>query len=135
MPIRIANRQWDKFTLCVIHLNWIVCKTLLFLNSGDEDSGKIFIFDDLEEEKKLVKTLEIHSCSVRFILFNKVFNLCISIDRRGFIELWDPNTFDFPKSSKLNFKVKIETDLFELVKRKAAPTGACLSPNGHYLAI
>lgn len=59
----------------------------------------------------------------------------MSIDRRGFIELWDPDTFDFPKNERLTFKVKIDTDYFELLKKKAIAIGACLSPDGEYLAI
>ncbi len=72
---------------------------------------------------------------MRFILFNKTYNCCVSIDKKGFIELWDPNTLDFPKNDKLAFKVKIDTDYFELLKKKTSPVGACLSPNGEYLAI
>lgn len=60
----------------------------------------------------------------------------MTIDKRGFIELWDPNTFDFPKNNpRLSFKVKIDTDYFELLKKKTTAIGACLSPNGEYLAI
>jgi peptidylprolyl isomerase domain and WD repeat-containing protein 1 len=59
----------------------------------------------------------------------------VSIDKKGFIELWDPNTFDFPKNDRLTFKVKIDTDYFELLKKKTTALGACLSPNGEYLAI
>lgn len=106
-----------------------------FGNRGDEDCGKVYLYDNIEEEKRLVKTLEIHSQSVRFILFNKVYNCCVSIDKRGFIELWDPETLDFPKNDRLSFKVKIDTDYFELLKKKTFAVGACLSPNGEYLAI
>lgn len=59
----------------------------------------------------------------------------MSIDRRGFIELWDPNTLDFPKSPLLKFKLKLDTDYFELLKKKTTALGACLSNNGELLAI
>lgn len=83
-----------------------------------------------------MKCLQIHNASVKFIIFNHAYNTCISIDKKGFIEIWDPNTYDLPKlSSGLQYSHKIDTDFYELLKKKTTPTGACLSPNGEYLAI
>ncbi|EAR95354.1 peptidyl-prolyl cis-trans isomerase, cyclophilin-type protein (macronuclear) [Tetrahymena thermophila SB210] len=107
-----------------------------YLCVSDFDSGKINVYDDVNEEKlNLVKTLEIHSNSVRFLFFNKEYDCCVSIDKGGFIEIWDPKTFDFPENSKFKFSSKLQTDYFELLKKQVVPLGACLSNNGQYLAI
>ncbi len=38
---------------------------------------------------------------------NWSLNVCLSIDERAFLEIWDPITFDFP--TNLNYKCKIQT--------------------------
>ena len=52
----------------------------------------------------------------------------ISTDEKGMIEYWDPETggkellriivecIDFPKNNNLKFRMKLETDLFDLAK-------------------
>jgi peptidylprolyl isomerase domain and WD repeat-containing protein 1 len=64
---------------------------------------------------------------------NWAYNFCFSIDERGFLELWDPNTFDFP--SNLKYKFKLETDFLQLIQANSAPLSLSISPKGKYLAI
>eukprot|EP01050_Picozoa_sp_SAG11_P053037 SAG11_NODE_31070_length_295_cov_0.790816_1_plen_57_part_01 len=37
-----------------------------------------------------------HGAPVRLIGYNAVFDTAISMDDRGMVEYWDPETFDFP---------------------------------------
>lgn len=60
-------------------------------------------------------------------------NICISIDERAFLEIWDPNTFDFP--TKLAYKCKIQTDFLQLIQANSAPLSMNISPKGTYVAI
>lgn len=64
---------------------------------------------------------------------NWKYNFCISIDERAFIELWNPNTFDFP--SQLSYKCKIETDFLQLLQANSTPLSLGLSPHGNLLAV
>lgn len=60
-------------------------------------------------------------------------NICLSIDERGFLEIWDPFTFDFPKT--LKYKCKIEADFLQLLPANSAPLSLSISPKGTYAAV
>lgn len=58
---------------------------------------------------------------------------CISIDERNFVELWNPNTFDFP--TNMSYKCKIQTDFLQLLQANTSPLSLNLSPKGNMLAV
>ncbi|EGR34052.1 peptidylprolyl isomerase domain and WD repeat 1 [Ichthyophthirius multifiliis] len=108
-----------------------------YLLVSDNDNGNIYIVDEEQQskEKQIIKTIQIHNNPVKFILYNKQYKSCVSIDKKGFIELWDPDNYDFPKNKELKFTCKMDTDYFELLKKKVFAFGACLSNNGKYMAL
>lgn len=48
------------------------------------------------QEVNIVETLSVHNHPVKFIKMNWAFGVCVSVDERAYIELWDPFTFDTP---------------------------------------
>jgi peptidylprolyl isomerase domain and WD repeat-containing protein 1 len=56
---------------------------------------------------------------VRIIKFNPVYNLVVSTDQNGVIEVWDPETHELPTDGAgIAFETMSETDYFELVQKK-----------------
>jgi WD40 repeat protein len=64
---------------------------------------------------------------------NWELNVCVSIDERGFIEVWDPNTFDFP--TQFPYKSKTQTQFLQLLQANSPPLSLSFSPKGTYLAV
>jgi WD40 repeat protein len=51
-------------------------------------------------EGQVVKVLkDIHFSPIRCMKFSPEMNMVISTDEAGMIELWDPETFEFPYSA------------------------------------
>eukprot|EP01052_Picozoa_sp_SAG31_P010361 SAG31_NODE_566_length_14037_cov_32.372148_9_plen_553_part_00 len=70
-----------------------------------------------------------HSAPVRLIGYNAVNDVAVSIDQKGMVEYWDPETFDFP-AGKVAFKYKAETSLYEFAKKKTIATSIAFSRDG-----
>jgi peptidylprolyl isomerase domain and WD repeat-containing protein 1 len=54
----------------------------------------------------------------------------ISADSKGMIEYWDINDFSLPSAEKLSFKLKSETDLYDLAKARTVPHSIAVTPSG-----
>lgn len=54
----------------------------------------------------------------------------ISTDAKGMIEYWDINTFAQPGADKLAFRLKSDTDLYDLAKSRATPYSLAVAPTG-----
>ena len=46
--------------------------------------------------------------------FNTKYNVVVSLDDHGMIEYWSSSSFEFPNN--VGFKLKIDTDLYEIIK-------------------
>lgn len=88
-----------------------------------------------QEIVTIVETLSVHNHPVKFLKMNWDFGVCVSVDERAYIELWDPFTFDSPENKGLAFEFKLETDYSQLVSLNSVPLAFNLSPKGKYLAI
>ena len=86
-----------------------------------------------EDLSYIVNTCNFHRHPIKAIKMNWNLNICISIDERAFVQIWDPITLDFPKH--LSYKCKIQTDFLQLLSIGSAPISISLSPKGTYAAI
>jgi len=81
-----------------------------------------------------VRTLEVHSDPAHAIKYIPSLHCCISADRGGGLELWDPDTLQMPTSEtrpgKLRFSFKSETHLYELRKNQTFAICLAVSPDG-----
>jgi peptidylprolyl isomerase domain and WD repeat-containing protein 1 len=86
---------------------------LLYIS--DVNSPDIHIFEDNKE----AQVIRIHTSPLKHMKFFAPFHFMLSIDSTSRIEIWDPETQDFPKNT-LKYTSKLDTDLYEFVKCKAA---------------
>jgi len=85
-----------------------------------------------------LRTLEIHSEPAHCLRYNAALHACISADKSGALELWDPDTLSMPtddtRPGKLRFSFKSETHLYELLKNQTFAISLTVSPDGNLLA-
>jgi peptidylprolyl isomerase domain and WD repeat-containing protein 1 len=64
-------------------------------------------------------------------------DLVVSSDDSGMIEIWDPETYEFPSTDfkKLKYELITDTDFLELAKAKTFALSMAVSNNGEILAI
>jgi len=61
---------------------------------------------------------------------NSALQCVISADAKGMIEFWDIHSFAQPGPDRLAFKLKSDTDLYDLAKTRAVPYSLAVAPTG-----
>lgn len=98
---------------------------------GSADTGDIRFYK-VDGDHTPVSTLKLHSAPVRSIKYCEKYNCCCSVDSSGMVEFWDPSTLE--SCSKLSWKFKTDTDLYEFKKKKTKCLSLDFSPSGELFA-
>lgn len=104
-----------------------------FVAVSDTDSNLVHIIDPESGKGSPVRTLEVHGGPVHTMKYNVWLHACLSADRTGALELWDPDTLQMPTSEshpKLRFSLKSETHLYELKKNSTFALSLSISADG-----
>lgn len=109
----------------------------LFTDSNEEkllvnesNSTKMYIVNLNDEE--IVPIKSIHRNPIACVNYNYKYKCFISVDTRGLLEVWCPNTYDLPTG--LKYKYKSETHLLEFVKNKTIPSCISISKDNELFA-
>eukprot|EP00928_Gymnodinium_smaydae_P086927 TRINITY_DN71310_c0_g1_i1.p1 TRINITY_DN71310_c0_g1~~TRINITY_DN71310_c0_g1_i1.p1 ORF type:complete len:679 (-),score=184.72 TRINITY_DN71310_c0_g1_i1:78-2114(-) len=101
---------------------------------SDADTGKVHVIAPETGKPDPVRTLEVHGGPVHAIKYNPQLHACLSADRTGALELWDPDTLKMPTSEtrpgRLRFEIKSETHLYELLKNQTFAISIGISADG-----
>ncbi|XP_062172482.1 peptidyl-prolyl cis-trans isomerase CYP71 isoform X1 [Alnus glutinosa] len=101
---------------------------------SDRNSTFVHIYDARAGSNESIISKEMHVAPVKVIKYNPVFDAVISADVKGIIEYWSPATFEFPEN-EVNFRLKSDTDLFEIAKCKTSVSAIEVSPDGKQFSI
>uniref|UniRef100_A0A9I9CK09 peptidylprolyl isomerase n=1 Tax=Cucumis melo TaxID=3656 RepID=A0A9I9CK09_CUCME len=101
---------------------------------SDRNSSFVHIYDARSGSNEPIASREVHLGPVKVMKYNHVFDSVISADARGLIEYWTPDTLQFPENN-VNFKLKSDTNLFEIVKCKTTVSAIEVSPDGKQFSI
>ncbi|KAG2670808.1 hypothetical protein I3760_14G104600 [Carya illinoinensis] len=101
---------------------------------SDQNSRFVHIFDARAGSNDPIISKEIHMVPVKEMKYNHVVDAVISADVKGIIEYWSPATLEFPEN-EVNFRLKSDTDLFEIVKCKTSVSAIEVSPDGKQFSI
>ncbi|GLT63846.1 hypothetical protein SLA2020_363790 [Shorea laevis] len=101
---------------------------------SDRNSSFVYVYDARAGSNEPIISREIHLGPVKVMKYNPVFDTVISADAKGIIEYWTPATLQFPES-EVNFKLKSDTNLFEIVKCKTTISAIEVSPDGKQFSI
>ncbi|KAH8497965.1 hypothetical protein Peur_073227 [Populus x canadensis] len=101
---------------------------------SDRNSLAVHIYDARGGSNEPIISKEIHLEPVKVMKYNPVFDTVISVDAKGLIEYWSPTTLKFPES-EVKFRLKSDTNLFEIVKCKTSVSTMEVSPDGKQFSI
>ncbi|KAJ8568460.1 hypothetical protein K7X08_027993 [Anisodus acutangulus] len=101
---------------------------------SDSNSSVVHIYDARAGTNEPIISKEVHLCPIKVMKYNHVFDTVISADGKGIIEYWSPATLQFPENV-VNFRLKSDTNLFEIVKCKTAVSSIEVSPDGKQLSV
>ncbi|KAF3455296.1 hypothetical protein FNV43_RR05744 [Rhamnella rubrinervis] len=101
---------------------------------SDRNSSFVHIYDARAGSNEPIISREIHLGPVKVMRYNHEFDTVISADAKGIIEYWSPATLQFPEE-KVKFRLKSDTNLFEIVKCKTAVSSIEVSPDGKQFSI
>ncbi|XP_019056376.1 PREDICTED: peptidyl-prolyl cis-trans isomerase CYP71 isoform X2 [Tarenaya hassleriana] len=101
---------------------------------SDRNSAVVHIYDARSGSNDPIASREVHLEPIKVMKYNPVFNTVISADTKGIIEYWSPVTLQFPES-EVNFKLKSDTNLFEILKCKTTVSAIEVSPDGRQFSV
>ncbi|XP_065868079.1 peptidyl-prolyl cis-trans isomerase CYP71 isoform X1 [Euphorbia lathyris] len=101
---------------------------------SDRNSSFVHIYDAKAGTNEPIISREVHMGPIKVMKYNPVFDTVISADIKGIIEYWSPATLQFPESV-VNFKLKSDTNLFEILKCKTSVSTMEVSPDGRQFSI
>ncbi|WJX68919.1 cytochrome P450 monooxygenase 71 [Trifolium repens] len=101
---------------------------------SDRNSSFVHIYDARSGSNDPIISKEIHMGPIKVMKFNPVYDSVISADTKGIIEYWNPTTLQFPED-EVSFKVRSDTNLFEIVKCKTSVSSIEVSPDGKQFSI
>ena len=80
---------------------------------------------------------DLYFSPIRSLKYLSELDLVVSSDDSGMIEIWDPETYEFPSTDfkKLKYELITDTDFLELAKAKTFALSMAVSNNGEILAI
>ncbi|MFQ6619677.1 hypothetical protein Gotur_000866 [Gossypium turneri] len=101
---------------------------------SDRNSSLVHIYDARAGSNEPIISREIHLGPVKVMRYNSAFDIVISGDEKGIIEYWSPATLQFPES-EVHFRLKSDTNLFEIAKCKTTISAIEVSPDGKQFSI
>lgn len=101
---------------------------------SDRNSSFVHVYDARAGSNEPIMSREIHLGPIKVMKYNHVFDSVISADANGIIEYWNPTTLQFPEN-EVNFRLKSDTNLFEIVKCKTTVSSIEVSPDGKQFSI
>jgi peptidylprolyl isomerase domain and WD repeat-containing protein 1 len=79
---------------------------------------------------------DLHFSSIRTLKFLPELDLVVSSDDSGMIEVWDPETYEFPTDNKrLQYELITSTDFLELAKAKTFALSIAVSNSGDLIVV
>ncbi|KHN21445.1 peptidyl-prolyl cis-trans isomerase CYP71 isoform X1 [Glycine soja] len=101
---------------------------------SDRNSSFVHIYDARAGSNDPIISKEIHMGPIKVMKYNPVCDSVLSADAKGIIEYWSPATLQFPEN-EVNFKLKSDTNLFEIAKCKTSVSAIEVSPDGKQFSI
>ena len=136
--------SFDMITMVKLDFIPLICsfvhssrQPLATLSISDSQSPVIYLYDgktlNIKDPIAVLSRLG-HSSPVHLIGYSPKYDLAISCDPSSMINYWSPSNLQSLPSEVL-FSSKLDTDLFELMKKKIVPLSLEISPTGEFFAI
>ncbi|KAF6168375.1 hypothetical protein GIB67_018215 [Kingdonia uniflora] len=101
---------------------------------SDRNSKYIHIYDVRSGSNEPIISREIHMGPIKLMKYNHTMDTVISADGNGIIEYWSPATLMFSEDG-VSFRLKSDTNLFDIAKCKTSVSAIEISPDGKQFAV
>uniref|UniRef100_A0A0D9XAT8 peptidylprolyl isomerase n=1 Tax=Leersia perrieri TaxID=77586 RepID=A0A0D9XAT8_9ORYZ len=101
---------------------------------SDCNTPVVHIYDTHSGSNDPIISKEIHAGPVKVMKYNPVHDVVISADAKGLLEYWSPSTLKFPED-EVKFRLKTDTNLFEIAKCKTSVSAIEVSNDGTQFAV
>lgn len=101
---------------------------------SDRNTSSVHIYDTHSGSNDPIISKEIHAGPVKVMKYNHAQDVVISADAKGLLEYWSPSTLKFPEDA-VNFRLKTDTNLFELAKCKTSVSAIEVSNDGTQFVV
>nr|CAB3503706.1 unnamed protein product [Digitaria exilis] len=101
---------------------------------SDRNTPFVHIYDTHSGSNDPIISKEIHGGPVKVMKYNHVHDIVISADAKGLLEYWFPSTLEFPEQD-VKFRLKSDTNLFEIAKCKTSVSAIEVSNDGSQFAV
>ncbi|XP_073014372.1 peptidyl-prolyl cis-trans isomerase CYP71 isoform X2 [Typha latifolia] len=101
---------------------------------SERNTSFVHIYDAHAGSNEPIISREIHMGPVKVMKYNHIYDIMISSDSKGILEYWCPSTLNFPENG-VTFRLKTDTNLFEIVKCKTTVSAIEVSIDGSQFAI
>ncbi|XP_072981015.1 peptidyl-prolyl cis-trans isomerase CYP71 isoform X2 [Typha angustifolia] len=101
---------------------------------SERNTSFVHIYDAHAGSNEPIISREIHMGPVKVMKYNHIYDIMISSDAKGILEYWCPSTLNFPENG-VTFRLKTDTNLFEIVKCKTTVSAIEVSVDGSQFAI
>ncbi|KAG9455056.1 hypothetical protein H6P81_007960 [Aristolochia fimbriata] len=101
---------------------------------SERNSPYVHIYDARGGSNEPICSKEIHMHPIKFMKYNPIADTVISADIKGVIEYWCPTTLQFPED-RVSFRLKTDTNLFEIAKCRTPVSAIEVSPDGKQFAV
>lgn len=99
-----------------------------------KDSNDVYIFNADNATAEPLATVSVHAAPVVALAYNEAMRSVVSADAKGTLHCWSAEApFGAPTGTK--YRYKMDTDLFELAKKKSQPRSLAVSPNGRKFVV
>ncbi|PKU59741.1 peptidyl-prolyl cis-trans isomerase CYP71 isoform X1 [Dendrobium catenatum] len=101
---------------------------------SERHSNFVHVYDAHAGSNEPIVSREIHMGHLKVMKYNHMYDTVISADARGVLEYWSPTTLQFPED-RVNFRLKTDTNLFDIAKSKTTVSSIEVSSDGEQFAI
>ncbi|KAH0454720.1 hypothetical protein IEQ34_016644 [Dendrobium chrysotoxum] len=101
---------------------------------SERHSNFVHVYDAHAGSNEPIISREIHMGPLKVMKYNHMYDTVISADARGVLEYWNPTTLQFPED-RVNFRLKTDTNLFDIAKSKTTVSSIEVSSDGEQFAI
>ncbi|XP_020592745.1 peptidyl-prolyl cis-trans isomerase CYP71 isoform X2 [Phalaenopsis equestris] len=101
---------------------------------SERHSRFVHVYDAHAGSNDPIVSREIHMGPLKVMKYNHIYDTVISADAKGVLEYWSPATLQFPEDG-VSFRLKTDTNLFDIAKAKATVSAIEVSSDGKQFAV
>ena len=96
------------------------------------NSGTVNLYSTVTLAREPESIITLHAAPITSMIYNPVHDCIVSADVKGTIEVWD---WAYGKVKGITYTSKMDTDLYELMKKTTIAVAMAMSPTGQHFCV